>query len=176
MARTWLAAAGTILLIPALGACGGTSKASAPSVSGTATQETQAQYVRKADTICRSATSAVQAIRRMSPKTASDLQAGRMTPADFADLARFTGELMRAAGDLPARIQALPMPPGNRHLQDWLAAAKRASGAVVAIHRAALKKSRSALVAAANENGAATSAYISMSKRLGFRVCGQGSG
>jgi hypothetical protein len=123
--------------------------------------------------LCRGAIAAVGAIEPLSRTTADEVQAGRVTSAVLADVARFTGQFIRVAGALPRKVEALPIPPGNQAIRQWLALERRTTSDLVAMHKAAATKNRAAFLRAANDNATATKVYIALSQRLGFRVCGQ---
>ena len=170
-----MAALALLVVAIALVGCGNTKVDGSASRSTARSSITRAEFIRRVDAICE------QIGRRfhappMRPEVVRDLRTRQVKPRDFADVARYTGALIRAAAPEESRVESLDRPPADALLRRWSIAEMRSSATAKNVHSTALSRDLAAFTRALEMNARAAEAYMRLSARAGFRACGRETG
>jgi len=130
-------------------------------------------YIAKADAVCGTLTPRLASIPRLSAATVRDLKMGRITPSGFADLAAWSGGLLRATRGALVRVAKLPTPADDGLVRRWRSLVRQTLADGAALHAAALARDRNALIRALAADERDSAAYLRLTHRLGFRSCGR---
>jgi hypothetical protein len=167
---------GLALVAAVAAGCGGGGKpagSSGTSTDSTSAITTRSGYVGRADAICSGLASRLSSLRELSPATIRGLKAGRLTHAGFADVAAWSGTLLRATRGPFARIESLSIPPHDSLVRGWRSLVLRTGADTAALHTAALAHDERGVTRALAADLRASAVYMQRSRRLGFRVCGR---
>jgi len=161
------------------GCCGGggdpakpKSEASMPP-SQRSSSLSRTAYIAKADAVCGTLTPRLASIPRLSAATVRDLKMGRITPSGFADLAAWSGGILRATRGALARVSKLPTPADDGLVRRWRSLVLQTLADGAALHGAALARDRNDLIQALAADERDSAAYVRLTHRLGFRRCGR---
>jgi hypothetical protein len=168
-----------VFIMVALAAgCGGgkpakpDSEACTPPSLGSSSMSRSA-YIAKADAVCGTLTPRLASIPRLSAPTVRDLKMGRITRSGFANLAAWSGGILRATRGALARLSKLPTPANDGLVRRWRSLVLQTLADGAALHAAALARDRNALIQALAADERASAAYVRLTHRLGFRRCGR---
>jgi hypothetical protein len=172
--------AAVVLITVALAAgCGGggspakpESEASTPPSQGSSSVS-RSSYVAKADAVCRTLTPRLASIPRLSAATVRDLKMSRITASGFANLAAWSGGILRATRGALARLSKLPTPAGDGLARRWRSRVLQTLADASALHAAALARHRNDLIQALAADERDSAAYVRLTHRLGFHRCGR---
>jgi hypothetical protein len=130
-------------------------------------------YIAKADAVCGTLTPRLASIPRLSAATVRDLKMGRITRSGFANLAAWSGGILRATRGALARLSKLPTPANDGLVRRWRSLVLQTLADGAALHAAALARDRNALIQALAADERASAAYVRLTHRLGFHRCGR---
>jgi hypothetical protein len=167
---------GLALVTAVAAGCGGGGKPAGSSgmpTDSTSQRLTRSGYVGRADAICSGLRSRLSSLLQLSPATIGSLKAGRLTPSAFAEVAAWSGALLRATRGPFARIGSLSIPPHDTLIRRWRSLVLRTGADTAALHTAALARDESGVTRALAADLRASAVYMQVARRLGFRVCGQ---
>ena len=171
------AAVGLITVALAAG-CGGGNSAKPNSEASTPPSQrsdsiSRSAYVAKADAVCGTLTPRLASVPRLSAATVRDLKMGRITPSGFADLAAWSGGILRASRGALGRVSKLPTPADDGPVRRWRSLVLQTLADGAALHAAALARDRNALIQALAADERDSAAYMRSTHRLGFHRCGR---
>ena len=148
------------------------SEASMPPSLGSGSMSRSA-YVAKADAVCGTLTPRLASVPRLSAATVRDLKMGRITPSGFANLAAWSGGILRATRGALARVAKLPTPADDGPVRRWRSLVLQTLADAAALHAAALARDRNDLIQALAADERDSAAYVRLTHRLGFHRCGR---
>jgi len=142
----------SLALVTAVAAgCGGGGKPAGSSgmpTDSTSQRMTRSGYVGRADAICSGLRSRLSSLRQLSQATIGSLKAGRLTPSVFAEVAAWSGALLRATRGPYARIESLSIPPHDTLIRRWRSLVLRTGADTAALRTAALARDESGVTRA----------------------------
>jgi hypothetical protein len=148
------------------------SEASTPPSQGSSSISRPA-YVAKADAVCGTLTPRLASIPRLSAATVRDLKLGWITRSGFANLAAWSGGILRATRGALARLAKLPTPADDGLVRRWRSLVLHTLADGAALHAAALARDRNHLIQALAADERDSAGYMRLTHRLGFRRCGR---